>query len=83
VGHGKIKDDEIRLKGARFFDGFDAIGSFAANLKTRLVLQENANRIPYGNFIFDDEDAFGHMGKWNIACGNLLESRVNTVGELT
>jgi hypothetical protein len=60
VGHRKIEDDEVGLKGGCFFNGFGAVGSFAADFKTRLVVEENANRIPNGNFVFDDEDAFGH-----------------------
>jgi hypothetical protein len=67
VGHGKIEDDEIRLEGMRFFDRFRAIRGFAANLKRRLRLKKSANRVPYGNFVFDDENAFGHGGKRTIA----------------
>jgi hypothetical protein len=25
-----------------------------------MVLQKGTNRIPHGDFVFDDEDAFGH-----------------------
>ena len=60
VGHGKIHDDEIGLKRVCFFDGFDTIDGFAANLKLGLVLKESANSIPYRDFVFDDKDAFGH-----------------------
>jgi hypothetical protein len=70
LGHGEIEDDEVGLKGACFFNCFDAVSSFAADFKTRLVVEKNANRIPYGNFVFDDEDALGHEGG-NIARRNL------------
>jgi hypothetical protein len=60
VGHGEIQDDEIGLESPSFFDCLDTVDGLAANFKTRLVLQENANSISNGDFVFDDEDAFGH-----------------------
>ncbi len=58
--HGKIEDDEVGLKGGCFIDGFDTIGSFAANFKRGMVLEKNAHRVADGNFVFDDENTFGH-----------------------
>jgi hypothetical protein len=79
VGHGKIQDDEIGLKGAGFFDRFGAIGGFAANLEAGIVLEEHTNGIAYGDFVLDDEDAFGHETRGNIARRLVKESRVNPV----
>jgi hypothetical protein len=81
VRHGEIQDDEVGLKGAGLFHGFHTVDGLAANFKSRIVLQESANGIPYGGFVFDDEDAFGHWARENIAQRFLKESRVNPVYE--
>jgi hypothetical protein len=60
VGHGEIEDYEVGLKSESFINGFDTIGSFAANFKRGMVLEENAHRAADGNFVFDDENALGH-----------------------
>ena len=60
VGHGEIEDYEIGLKSDSFIDGFDTVGSFAANFKWGMVLEKNSHRIANGNLVFDDENAFGH-----------------------
>ena len=60
VRHGEIEDDEVGLKGDCFIDGFDTIRSFTANFKRGMVLQKNAHRISNGNFVFNNENAFGH-----------------------
>jgi hypothetical protein len=44
-----------------------------------MVLEESADGGPYGNFVFDNEDAFGHQTKGTIARDAPKESRVNTV----
>jgi hypothetical protein len=60
VRHREIEDDEVGPKGVCFFDGLDAVDGLSANFELGIVLQKGANRIPHGDFVFDDEDAFGH-----------------------
>jgi len=65
------------MKSGRFLQGFDTVDSFAADLKARMMLEEGANRGPYGDFVFDNEDAFGHGPRGTIAQRPMKESRVN------
>jgi len=60
VRHGKVKDNEIRVKGSGFVDGFGAVRSLATDFIRGAIFEEDTNRIAYGNFVLDDEDAFGH-----------------------
>lgn len=77
--HGEIQDNEVGTESNRFFQGFDSVDGFAADFKGRMVLEESADGGPYGNFVFDNEDAFGHQTKGTIARDAPKESRVNTV----
>ena len=60
VGHGEIEENDVGLKSDGFINGFDTVGGFAAHFKWGVVLQKNAHRVADGNFVFDDENAFGH-----------------------
>jgi hypothetical protein len=82
VRHGEIEDDEIGLKGGGFIDSFGTVCSFAADFEGRIVLEKNAHRITNGDFIFDDENAFGHKATRNIARWFPEESTVNPVYEV-
>jgi len=81
VGHGEIQDDEIWLKVGGFIHGFDTVCSFAADFEGRIVLEKNAHRIANGDFVFDDEDAFGHKVARKITRQFPWRTRVNPVSE--
>jgi len=62
-----------------FFNGFGAIYGLAAHIKRGMMFQKGAKRVAHRDFVFDDEDAFGHRAKRNIARRSGKMSRVNPV----
>ena len=47
------------MEGASLLKGFGTVGCFAANFEG-IMLEERTYGFPYGDFVFNDEDAFEH-----------------------
>ncbi len=58
-GHGEIQGNEVGAQRGGFFEGLDAVDSFATNFKV-MEFEERANGAPDNDFVFNDENALGH-----------------------